>query len=94
LVAAALPLLEDFQAEAAKLANDEWNEERLEAAFEGVCARHEVKLGKLAQPVRVAVTGGPISPGIYETLVVIGRERCLERLQAAVELVRERAADA
>ena len=51
-------------------------------------------MGKLAQPVRVAVTGGPISPGIYETLTLIGREACLERIPAALELMKARAANA
>ena len=40
-------------------------------------------LGKLAQPVRVAVTGGTVSPGIFEVLDVLGRERTLARLRAA-----------
>ena len=92
---AALPLLEGFHEEASKLDEAGWTEAGLEAIFEAVCARNDdVKLGKLAQPVRVAVTGGPISPGIYETLVTIGRERCLARIQEAIALVRERAAGA
>ena len=41
-----------------------------------------MKLGALAQPVRVAVTGGTVSPGIYEVLDVLGRERTLARLRA------------
>jgi len=61
--------------------------------FEAVAAHHgNVKLGKIAQPVRVAVTGGPISPGIYETMATIGRQRCLPRLEHALELMRARAA--
>jgi glutamyl-tRNA synthetase len=42
-----------------------------------------MKLGALAQPVRVAVTGGTVSPGIYEVLDVLGRDRSLARLRAA-----------
>ena len=47
-------------------------------------AAHGITLGKLAQPVRVAVTGGTASPGIFEVLDVLGRERTLARLRAAL----------
>ncbi len=91
----AIPLVESLHAELTGIDSASWNEEHIERIFETVCAEHgDVKLGKLAQPVRVAVTGGPVSPGIYETLVVIGRERVLERLAHALELMRERAARA
>ena len=61
-----------------------WDEAALETAFEAVRAAHEdLPMGKLAQPVRVAVTGGTASPGIFETLFVTGRERTLSRLEAA-----------
>jgi len=90
---AALPLIESLYAELEKLEADEWSESQLERVFEAVAAHHgNVKLGKIAQPVRVAVTGGPISPGIYETMATIGRQRCLPRLEHALELMRARAA--
>jgi glutamyl-tRNA synthetase len=64
---------------------DPWEDGPLEKAFEHVAAAEGgVKIGKLAQPVRVAVTGGPVSPGIYETLAALGRTRTLERLDAAL----------
>lgn len=92
---AALPLVESLYAALEKLEVDEWSESQLESVFEAVAAHHDdVKLGKIAQPVRVAVTGGPVSPGIYETMVVIGRKRCLPRIEQAIELMRERAAAA
>ena len=62
----------------------EWNVEAIERAFHEVIARHDLKLGKLAQPVRVAVTGTAASPGIFEVLDVLGRERTLARLDAAL----------
>ena len=49
-----------------------------------ILATHDLTLGKLAQPVRVAVTGGTASPGIFEVLDVLGRERTLARLRAAL----------
>ena len=49
-----------------------------------------VKLGKLAQPVRVAITGGTISPGIFETLSLLGKERTIHRLNAALAKINEK----
>ncbi len=72
---------------------DSWTTVALENAFEEVCRAHgDLKLGKLAQPTRVAVTGTGASPGIYETLEVVGRDRALARMQAAATLIKERAA--
>jgi len=47
----------------------------------------EIKLGKFLQPVRIAMSGKTITPGMFETLAVLGREKCLERLTAAVQLI-------
>ena len=43
-----------------------------------------LKLGKIAQPVRVALTGGTASPGIFEVMVVLGQDQTLARLDAAL----------
>jgi glutamyl-tRNA synthetase len=43
-----------------------------------------MQLGALAQPVRVAITGGTVSPPIFETLEVLGRERSLARIDRAL----------
>ena len=75
-------------------ATPDWTLESLQKAFEQTCkAQGDLKLGKLAQPVRVAVTGTGASPGIYETLEVVGRERALARLKVAVEMIRKRAGE-
>jgi glutamyl-tRNA synthetase len=63
---------------------DPWTIESLTAAFNEVLTQHGLKLGKLAQPVRVAVTGGTASPGIFEVLEVLGRERTVARLDRAL----------
>jgi glutamyl-tRNA synthetase len=60
-----------------------WNAATIEEAFQAVIAGRGMKLGALAQPVRVAVTGGTVSPGIFEVLDVLGSERSLARLRAA-----------
>lgn len=66
----------------------EFNEAAIQAAFERVLGRFEMKLGKLAQPVRVALTGGTVSPGIYEVIAVLGKERTVTRLHSALERIK------
>jgi glutamyl-tRNA synthetase len=61
-----------------------WEPGAIESAFEAVRARHGVALGPIAQAVRVAITGAAASPGIYETLAALGRERSLARLARAI----------
>jgi glutamyl-tRNA synthetase len=87
----AAPLLAALRAGLAEA--EPWNEATLEKVFEQVAvAQGDVKIGKLAQPARVAVTGRSMSPGIYETLEVVGRDRCLDRLDAAIAIAEARAA--
>jgi glutamyl-tRNA synthetase len=65
-----------------------WSDESVKNCFDAVLARHgDLKMGKLAQPVRVALTGGTVSPGIFETLAVLGQPRSIERIAAALELI-------
>ena len=72
----------------------EWNVETTQAAVESVAGELQIKMGKVAQPLRVAVTGEAASPGIGQTLALIGRERTLPRLASAVEFVEARIARA
>jgi glutamyl-tRNA synthetase len=60
-----------------------WEAGSIQKAFEQVMSERNLALGKIAQPVRVAVTGGSASPGIFEVLEVLGRERSLVRLRRA-----------
>ncbi len=85
LSAASAPLLVDLARELASV--EPWAEDALRPAFESVLARRGVELGKVAQPVRVAVTGQSFSPGIFETLAVLGKPRTLRRLESAVEQI-------
>jgi glutamyl-tRNA synthetase len=75
--------IESLRTELAAL--DRWDHDAIAGAFARIVERSGLKLGKLAQPVRVALTGGTVSPGIFEVCVVLGRERTLARLGAAVE---------
>jgi glutamyl-tRNA synthetase len=68
---------------------DDWREETLAVAFEATReAQGGIAMGKLAQPVRVAVTGGAVSPGIFETLTVLGKERSVDRIAEAIRFIR------
>ena len=64
---------------------DDWTVENLESRFKEYCEREGVGFGKVAQPLRVAVTGGMVSPPIFETLYLVGRERSLERIDRVLE---------
>jgi len=66
----------------------EFNEAAVQPAFERVLAKFGIKLGQLAQPVRVALTGGTVSPGIYEVIAVLGKARTLARLRQAIAAAR------
>jgi glutamyl-tRNA synthetase len=75
------PALTDLRERLAELTC--WNAAGIESAFQATLDAHALRLGALAQPVRVAVTGGTVSPGIFEVLDVLGRERTLARLDGA-----------
>ena len=78
------PALRDLRAALEALPESDWNEAAIQRAFESVIAQRGIKLGALAQPTRVALVGEPMSPGIFDTLAVIGRARSLDRLDRAV----------
>jgi glutamyl-tRNA synthetase len=63
----------------------DFSEAAIQKAFERVLASFNIKLGQLAQPVRVALTGGSVSPGIYEVIAVLGRDRTVMRLERVIE---------
>jgi glutamyl-tRNA synthetase len=70
-----------------RLANlPEWTKEGIHEILASTAEIHGLKLGKLAQPVRIVVTGGTVSPPIDVTMVLIGRERVLERLKRIHDL--------
>src|SRR5437764_101944 len=79
------PLLE----EARKLVAERIGEgaPALEAGFRDLAARKGLGLGKVAQPVRLAVTGTTVSPPLFETLVLLGRDESLARIDAAISRI-------
>ena len=68
-----------------------WEKDALQMCINDICARFDLSMGKIAQPLRVAITGGTQSPAIDMTLKLIGKTRVLLRLDAALSLIRERA---
>jgi len=62
----------------------DWTPELIHAAVVGTAEKRGLKLGKIAQPVRVAVAGRAVSPPIDVTLQLLGRERTLQRLDRAI----------
>jgi len=63
---------------------DPFVHDTIEKAFSEIVTAKAIKLGKLAQPVRVALTGGTVSPGIFDVLEVMGRDKSVKRIEAAL----------
>ncbi|HEX3293937.1 MAG TPA: glutamate--tRNA ligase [Solirubrobacterales bacterium] len=87
----ALPLLQE--ALDALREADSFEPDELETRLGRILAEHDVKPGKLYQPIRVAITGTSVSPGIFESLAVLGKDRSVERIERAVERLSTEAAD-
>ncbi|MBT5548994.1 MAG: glutamate--tRNA ligase, partial [Nitrospina sp.] len=81
LTAEARPLLEKVIAGLSELQN--FSAEEIEALFKKIVEEEGTKLGKLAQPVRVALTGTTVSPGIYDVILLLGKEETIKRLKNA-----------
>src|SRR5690606_32576668 len=60
---------------------DEWSAASTEAVVRAYAEKTGLKLGKVAQPLRAALTGRATSPGVFDVLDVLGREESLARLQ-------------
>jgi len=63
---------------------DEWTTEAIEQALRGLSETLEMGFGKVAQPIRVAVTGSSVSPPLFESIELLPRERVMQRLAAAL----------
>jgi len=61
------------------------DEKSLEEMFKEIITARGIKLGALAQAVRVALTGRAVSPGIYEVLKIVGKDEALKRIRKAIE---------
>ena len=66
---------------------ENYTQSDLETVFLAVMDETGLKLGKIAQPVRVALTGRTASPGIFEIIAILGKERVLPRLRKAIQFI-------
>ncbi|MFZ2508272.1 MAG: glutamate--tRNA ligase [Steroidobacteraceae bacterium] len=80
----AMPLLKTARDALAAL--PDWSPGAIHASIEGLAGSSGVGLGKIAQPIRVAVSGGAVSPPIDQTLTILGREQTLRRLDRALKV--------
>ena len=65
-----------------------WGEQSLNKTIEDLCTKNQVGMGKIAQPIRVAITGTMISPSIHESLILLGKEKTLKRIDDTLEYLR------
>ena len=86
--------LERLRVELDMLALDDWREEELHRVVERVAEELELNMGKVAQPLRVALVGRAASPGIDVTLRLVGKEATLRRIDRALTYIAEREAAA
>ncbi|MBK1709621.1 glutamate--tRNA ligase [Marichromatium gracile] len=82
--------LERLRAAFEMMAYEDWNPDDLKRVVERVSEELEVKMGKVAQPLRVAIVGRAASPGIEETLMLVGKEATLRRIDKALAYIAER----
>ena len=73
-----LPILRDVSS---------WTHDALEKSIQGYCEQKQLGLGKVAQPIRVAVSGGTISPPIFNSLEFLGREKTVARIERCLKSV-------
>jgi glutamyl-tRNA synthetase len=59
----------------------DWQATALEAEVRGFAEAHKLKLGKIAQPLRAALTGKLVSPPVFDVMAVLGREEALARIR-------------
>lgn len=64
---------------------EEFTEPALEAIFKQVMEKHDLKFGKIAQPLRVALTGKTVSPGIFEMILALGQATTISRIRAVIK---------
>jgi len=69
-----------------------FDQKELEKIFASFLERHQIKLGKVAQPLRVALTGKTVSPGIFEIMEVMGQEMVIQRLSNAISHIKSKKA--
>ncbi len=85
LTPAIKPVLVDIEERLSDLS--EFNMDEMHKIFDQVMEERELKLGKIAQPIRVSLTGGTVSPGIFEVMDILGKDEVLKRLNKAIAVI-------
>jgi glutamyl-tRNA synthetase len=66
---------------------NDFSKNNIEAVIKGYAAESRLKLGDVAQPLRLAVTGRTVSPGLYEIMEILGKERVIKRIELALKYI-------
>jgi glutamyl-tRNA synthetase len=66
---------------------EDWSHDAIEAEFRALATESGLKAGQVIQPVRVALTGGKVSPGMFDVVALLGRDLTLRRLRAAIDKI-------
>ena len=69
---------------------DSFDTQSIETAFRSLVKELDIKTSELVHPVRVALTGRSVGPGLFETISILGKNRVLERLNKAIDLSRRK----
>ena len=64
-----------------------WTQEAMEAVFKDIMEEESLKFGKIAQPLRVALTGTTVSPGIFEMMLALGQKKTVKRICRAIQFI-------
>ena len=81
----AVKIIEDLHQ--ALSSEDNWKRDVLESIFDNLMTQHELGLGKLIKPIRFALTGLGYGPGIFDMMILLGKNRCLNRLSSTMDLI-------
>jgi glutamyl-tRNA synthetase len=73
---------------------EDFTRKSLEGLFLGILEEKRIKLGEIAQPLRVALTGTSVSPGLFEVMEVLGKEAVLRRMDKALKHMAQKAPSA
>ena len=77
-----IQMLEDF-INAVKI-EDKWDKKMIEKVFDQIMNQHEVGLGKVMKPLRIAISGLSYGPGIFDMMVLLGKDLTIHRITSAI----------
>ena len=80
-----IAIIKDFQSALSSI--EDWSRVEIEKIFEDIMEQHEVAIGQVMKPVRVAISGIPFGPGIFDLILLLGKEICQIRLRHALSVI-------